>query len=486
MGTLAGLLGRAWRFVRKYGIARLCRKVKERRDRELAEKEYEAWLFRQLPDERELKRQRETAFCFSPLISILVPAYETQESFLRQMIESVLDQSYGNLELCIADGSPSDQVRRTAEEYARQDSRVRYRRLSENLGISGNTNAALAEASGDYVGLLDHDDLLLPGALFEIVRALNIDGGEPADAVYTDEDKLDPERNRHFQPHFKPDFNPEYLRSNNYICHFFLVKREIALQTGGFRKEFDGAQDHDFIFRCTELARNVVHVPKVLYSWRCHAASTAANPESKLYAYEAGKRAVAAHLKRTGRAGTLQDTENYGFFRVRYPGSPKLFIKSFEIFDGQIGVNVVYYDKACNNSVIISGEEEYVLFTCVRRAKVNTGFWRALLACCQRPETGMACARVYGRDRRLSGDIRMAGVSDPFSEGMKGLKAGYSGYFHRALLQQELESPTDCFLIRRELLGGKKTVSVPELCARLKSQGRPIYYEPWAVMYESR
>ena len=240
MGTLAGLLGRAWRFVRKYGIARLCRKVKERRDRELAEKEYEAWLFRQLPDERELKRQRETAFCFSPLISILVPAYETQESFLRQMIESVLDQSYGNLELCIADGSPSDQVRRTAEEYARQDSRVRYRRLSENLGISGNTNAALAEASGDYVGLLDHDDLLLPGALFEIVRALNIDGGEPADAVYTDEDKLDPERNRHFQPHFKPDFNPEYLRSNNYICHFFLVKEKSLCRREDFGKSLMG------------------------------------------------------------------------------------------------------------------------------------------------------------------------------------------------------------------------------------------------------
>ena len=486
MGTLAGLLGRAWRFTRRYGALRLYRKVKERRDRNLAERGYEAWLFGQLPGEEELKKQREEKISFSPLISILVPAYETPEVFLRQMIDSVLEQSYGKLELCIADGSPSDRVRRTVEAYARRDSRVRYRKLSENLGISGNTNAALAEASGDYVGLLDHDDLLLPGALFEIVQALCRDGREPADAAYTDEDKLDPERGRHFQPHFKPDFNPEYLRSNNYICHFFLVKREIALQAGGFREEFDGAQDHDFIFRCTELARDVVHVPKVLYSWRCHAASTAANPESKLYAYEAGKRAVAAHLLRTGRHGELQNTENYCFYRVKYPGSPQFFRKSFEFFDGQTGVNVVYYDKARNNSVIISGEEEYVLFTSIRHARVNAGFWPALFACCRRPETGMACARVYGRDRRLSSDIRMAGVRDPFSGGMKGLKEGYSGYFHRALLQQELESPTDCFLVRRELLDGKRSVSVEELCAHLKEKGYPIYYEPWAVMYESR
>ena len=484
MGKLTGLCGRGWRFMRQYGAVRLWRKVKERRDRNRAEQNYESWLQDCLPDEAETRRQRAVVFPFAPLISILVPAYETPEPFLRQMMDSVLAQSYGKLELCIADGSPSEKVRRVAEEYACRDSRVRYQKLEQNLGISGNTNAALAMARGEYTGLLDHDDLLLPGALYEIVRALN--DGEPADAVYTDEDKLDSERNVHFQPHFKPDFNPEYLRSNNYICHFFLVKRETALETGGFRQEFDGAQDHDFILRCTEKARKVVHVPRVLYSWRCHAASTADNPESKLYAYEAGKRAVAAHLERCGTPGNVRNTENYGFFRVQYPGSSEFFIKSFEKFDGQTGINVVYYDKACNNSVTISGEEDYVLFTCVRKAKVNAGFFSELLACCGRPETGMACARVYGKDRRLRGGVRMAGVRDPFSKGLEGLKAGYTGYFHRAVLQQELEGPTDCFLIRRELLGDRREISIPELCARLKKEGYPIYYEPWAVMYESR
>lgn len=480
------LLGRGLRYIRRYGPVRLCRKIKERRDRNRAEQGYEDWLFRELPGKEEGERQKKTRFSFSPLISVLVPAYETPEAFLREMMDSVLEQSYAGVELCIADGSLTDRVERTVREYARRDPRVRYQRLTENLGISENTNAALAMASGDYVGLLDHDDLLLPGALFEIVKALN--DGEPADVVYTDEDKLDPERNRHFQPHFKPDFNPEYLRSNNYICHFFVAKRSLALETGGFRGEFDGAQDHDFIFRCTEKADRVLHVPKVLYSWRCHQASTAANPESKLYAYEAGKRAVNAHLERNGVKARVLDTENYGFYRVCYGDAPKILINSFEKFNGQTGVNVVYYDKACNNSVTISGKEDYVLFTCVRRGSINQDFWKLLFSGIRRPGAGIVCARVYGRDRRLLFDVSMGGVRDPFSGGMKGLKAGYSGYFHRALLQQELSRPTGCFLIRRSLLlelsGKEERIEVDSLCRKLLEKGYPMYYEPWAVMYE--
>ncbi len=484
MSRLNAYAGRALRYIRQYGGASLYRKIRERKERNRAERDYALWLASQLPDEQETARQRGVVFPYTPCISILVPAYETPEAYLRQMIESVLSQSYKELELCIADGSPSDRVERVAREYARRDARVRYRKLEKNLGISENTNTALSMAGGEYVGLLDHDDLLLPGALFAVAGALN--DGEPAEALYTDEDKFDPESDRHFQPHFKPDFNLEYLRSNNYICHFFVVKREIALAEGGFREEFDGAQDHDFIFRCTERAKKVVHIPKVLYSWRCHAASTAANPESKLYAYEAGKRAVHAHLERLGVSGKVLNTENYGFYRVCYPESPEILIKSFEKFIGQTGVNVIYYDKACNNSVTIFGKEDYVLFTCVRSARVNKDFWKALFACLNRPEAGLACARVYGKDRRLRCDVRMTGVRDPFSEGMKGLKAGYSGYFHRALLQQELEEPTDCFLIRRELLGDRTEISIPELCEQTKKKGYHIYYEPWAVMYENR
>lgn len=482
MGSLIQLGGRGLRYIRRHGAAGLYRKVMERKNRNEAEAGYDGWLRKQLPDMIETEKQKGVTFPYAPCISILVPAYETPETFLREMAESVLKQSYGNLELCVADGSPTDNVQKVMEEYAAGDSRVKYRRLERNLGISENTNEALALASGDYVGLLDHDDLLLPGALFEIVTALQ--GG--AEALYTDEDKANMDLSHHFQPHFKPDYNQEYLRSNNYICHFFVVKTEIARKVGGFRAEFDGAQDHDFIFRCTEEAKEVLHLPKVLYSWRCHQASTASNPESKLYAYEAGKRAVAAHLERTGRTGTLLDTENFGFYRVNYPGDPEIFIKSLKKIDGQTGVKVVYYDKACNNSVTISGDNDYVLFTRVQNAKVNQDFWKVLKACCDRPETGLACARVYGEDGELRSDIRMKGVRDPFSEGMKGLKKGYTGYFHRAVLQQELEYPTDCYLIRTELLKQYPDQTAEKLWTQLQKDGYAIYYEPWAVMYESR
>ena len=167
------------------------------------------------------------------------------------------------------------------------------------------------------MGLLDHDDLLAPNALYEIVRALDEDRN--LDAVYTDEDKVTTELDEHFQPHLKPDFNLDLLRSNNYICHFFVVRRSIVQKVGGFCQEFDGAQDHDFIFRCIETAEKVGHIPEILYHWRTHKASTADNPASKMYAFDAGKRAIEAHLKRTGTEGIVSHTPDLGFFRVKYP-----------------------------------------------------------------------------------------------------------------------------------------------------------------------
>lgn len=485
MNRMVKLCGRGLRYVRQYGSAKLYYKIKERAERNRAESGYEAWLLEQLKeDDDAIKKAAELAEK-GPLISILVPAYETPPLFLRQMIDSVLEQSYGNLELCIADGSPSDKVEKIAEEYERQDSRVHYQRLAGNLGISGNTNAALSMTKGKYVGLLDHDDLLLPGAVYEAAKALSETAD--ADAVYTDEDKVDMELTRHFQPHFKPDFNAEYLLSNNYICHFFVVRRELAFRVGGFREEFDGAQDYDFILRCTEQARKVLHIPKVLYSWRCHASSTAANPESKLYAYEAGKRAVAAHLERMNTPGEVLGTANYGFHRIRFPGKGlEILINSFANLNGQMGVKVVYYDKACNNSVTIFQDCDYMLFTCVRKARLSEGFLEELCSCCERPGVGLVCARVYDKRKRLSSDIRMKGVQDPFGGSMEGQKEGCTGYFHRVELHQEVEVPTDCFLVKGELLKGLASPSIEELCTAITKQGYRMLYDPWAIVYESR
>ncbi len=485
MSHMMRLCGRGLRYIRQYGPAQLYYKIIERRQRSRAEAGYEAWLLKQCAQEETEALEAGKLSGRGPRISILVPAYETPVLFLQQMIESVQNQSYTNWELCIADGSVSDQVQTAVEAYAKTDSRIRFCKLKENLGISENTNAALSMAVGDYVGLLDHDDLLLPGALYETARAL-VEAGD-ADALYTDEDKVNMDLTRHFQPHFKPDFDREYLLSNNYICHFFVVKRELACTAGGFRGEFDGAQDYDFILRCTENAGKILHIPRVLYSWRCHEDSTAANPESKLYAYEAGKRAVAAHLERIGVRAELLDTTNLGFYQVRFsPGEKKGLIKSFGNLNGQMGVNVVYYDKARNNSVIIPKDSDYVLFTCIKKAKLSEGFLEELCSCCTRPGIGIVCARVYDRQKRLSSDLSMKGVRDPFGSSMKGLRTGCTGYFHRAVLHQELTAPTDCFLVKGSLLRGKETLAPQKLCEEIRKQGYRMVYHPWAVVYEDR
>ena len=230
--------------------------------------DYGEWYELTKPTEEELKAQRETHFEKEPLFSVVIPVYKTPERYLKEMLDSILDQTYGNWEVCIADGSPRGQdVEKVLKKYAQKDSRIRYEILGGNRGISGNTNAALAMAKGEYVILADHDDTIPPQAFYEVAKAIN--KHPDCDVLYSDEDKLDMDGKALFDPHFKPDFNPDLLTSVNYICHLFVVKKELLDQVGGFRQEFDGAQDYDFIFRCTEQAKEIVHIPQVLYHWRC-------------------------------------------------------------------------------------------------------------------------------------------------------------------------------------------------------------------------
>lgn len=229
---------------------------------------------------------------FKPKFSMLVPVYCTPEQYLREMIDSVCHQTYPHFELCLVDASPdAHPTQKIIESYS--DSRIRYTSI-ENKGISENTNVALYMATGEYIVLLDHDDVLTPNALMELAKAVQ---EKQHTVLYSDEDKLD-HQNRRCEPHIKPDFSWDLLRSVNYITHLTAVKRSVALEVGGFHQEFDGAQDYDFILRCCERAQSVHHIPKVLYTWRKHAQSTASVPESKLYAYQAGERALNAHFQR--------------------------------------------------------------------------------------------------------------------------------------------------------------------------------------------
>ena len=280
--------------------------------------DYGEWYDLTKPTEEDLKAQRETHFDREPLFSVVIPVYKTPERYLKEMLDSILDQTYGQWEVCIADGSPRGQdVEKVLKKYAEKDPRIHYEILGGNRGIAGNTNAALSMAAGDFVILADHDDTIPPQAFYEVAKAIN--KHPDCDVLYSDEDKLDMDGKALFDPHFKPDFNPDLLTSVNYICHLFVVKKELLDRVGGFRQEFDGAQDYDFIFRCTEQAKEIVHIPQVLYHWRCHQDSTASNPESKMYAFEAGARAIMAHYERMGIAAEkVEKGVDYGIYHTTF------------------------------------------------------------------------------------------------------------------------------------------------------------------------
>ena len=312
---------KGFEYIRKNGISRFWALAKAKAFP--AGKSYREWYEEHCPTKEELMRQREVEFSVQPLISIVVPTYRTPIPFLKDMIDSVRKQSYEKWELCIADGSLTGdendtkviRVREELNRYSMEDKRIKVVYLEENQGIAENTNQALALATGEYIGLFDHDDMLTPDALYEIVKAINDYG---YDVLYTDEDKISEDSHDYKKPVFKPDYSPELLCANNYITHFFVAKKSIVDRLGGFRKEYDGSQDYDFIFRCVELAKKVGHVSKVLYHWRMHGGSVAGDPTSKMYAYDAGKKAIQSHYERVGIQAHVEHMERLGLYHTEY------------------------------------------------------------------------------------------------------------------------------------------------------------------------
>lgn len=312
---------KGFEYIRRNGVSRFWTLAKAKAFP--AGKSYKEWYEEHCPTKEELMRQREVEFSVQPLISIVVPTYQTPIPFLKDMIDSVRKQSYEKWELCIADGSLNGdendtkviRVREELNRYSMEDKRIKVVYLEENQGIAENTNQALALATGEYIGLFDHDDMLTPDALYEIVKAIN---DYDYDVLYTDEDKISENSHDYKKPVFKPDYSPELLCANNYITHFFVAKKSIVDRLEGFRKEYDGSQDYDFIFRCVELAKKVGHVSKVLYHWRMHGGSVAGDPTSKMYAYDAGKKAIQSHYERVGIQANVEHMERLGLYHTEY------------------------------------------------------------------------------------------------------------------------------------------------------------------------
>ena len=314
------------RYVKKNGVRHAYYAAKER----IEEQRRDDYYYRE-PLAEELEIQRRESADYPYLFSIVVPAYETEERFLRAMLDSVCRQSYVNWELIIADAGSSDTVESIVREVTEKSGgrRIRYERLAENKGISGNTNAGIALASGDYIALLDHDDFLAPDALYYMAAELHRAKQQGIDPVllYTDEDKYDDNSRSYMSPHRKKEFNLDLILSNNYICHFMAVEINL-LKKLELRGEFDGAQDYDLVLRVIgelykstpvcELSKRIIHIPKILYHWCCHINSTADNTASKTYAYDAGKAALEEFCARRGWHAEVKHSLHLGFYDITY------------------------------------------------------------------------------------------------------------------------------------------------------------------------
>ena len=310
------------RNLKNYGVRETLSKIRVRLSPAVVKvnRHYEKWLKDVSPTRNVLEFQRgaSRSFEYMPKFSILVPLYETEERFLDELIKAIRRQTYPNWELCFSDGSKdSSRLREIVGKYTAQDKRVRYvADLEGPLGISSNTNQAFSIAKGDYIVLGDHDDLITPDALYECAKVLN--SYPEVDVIYTDEDKTNSTAKKRFEPNLKPDFNQELLESCNYITHMFVVRKALVDEVGLFDDEYNGAQDYDFILRCTEKAKRIYHIPKVVYSWRINETSTAGNPAAKMYAYDAGAKALQAHYDRIGVKAKAEIGDHLGYYRTRY------------------------------------------------------------------------------------------------------------------------------------------------------------------------
>lgn len=526
------------RYLKHYGPKEFWVRLHERFEPE--EVPYGPWYDAYAPTREELEKQKKRKWKYAPKISVVVPAYETPEKFLCQMIDSLLEQTYENWELCIVDASPGNaSMEYVLREYANRDSRIQWKKLEKNLGIAENTNAAFAMASGDFVGLLDHDDLLAPNALYEIAAALE---KEPdIDVLYTDEDKVRGDSLEHFQPHLKPDFNLDLLRSNNYICHFFVAKRTLVKQVGGFLAAFDGAQDHDFIFRCVEQAEHIHHIPEILYHWRTHQSSTADNPDSKRYAFEAGRRAVEANLERCGLKGQVSHTKDYGFYRVTYPVQGRPFVsiiipnkdakedlekcvnsiltkstyENYEILiveNNSAGSEIFAYYKqlsqnpkirllrwkhpfnysAINNYAASKAKGEYFLFLNNDTEVITPGWIEELLGFCQRKDTGIVGAKLYYGNNTIQHAGTVIGIGGIAGHMFVDMDRERSGYMHKASIIQDLSAVTAaCMMVKRKVFeqvhGFEEELAVAfndvDFCLRVRELGYLVVYNPYVELY---
>ena len=483
-------------------------------------------------------RKEGAAFRYQPLISIVMPVYNVEELWLRAAIESVSKQIYGQWELCIVDdASTKPHIKTVLQEYMNRDGRVRAVFLEENLGISGASNAALDLATGEFVGLLDNDDELAPFALFEVVKLLN--QVPDLDFVYSDEDKLEVNGAR-TEPFFKPDFSPDLLTSMNYICHFSVFRRDLLRQIGGFRKGFEGSQDYDLVLRATEHARNIAHIPKVLYHWRKIPGSASASVNAKDYAFQAGCRALEEALVRRGQNGKVEMIMP-GRYRIRYeiedrplvsiiiPTKDKVeFLRrcldsirgkssytNYEIIvvdNNSIEAETMHYldlirkRPECrvlsfnepfnyarlNNFAAGQAKGEFLLFLNNDTEVITSGWMEEMISHAQRREIGAVGIKLLFPNNIVQHGGVIVGLGGVAGHAFYGSPAGDHGYIDFAMITRNCAAVTAaCLMMRREVFeevgGFDEEIDVAyndvDLCLKIISNSYYIVWTPHATLY---
>lgn len=500
---------------------------------------YQKWIEKYEPKYDELEKQRETTFEYMPKISIVVPMYNTPEKYFKELLESIIEQTYENWELCLADGSP-EKAEYLEDLIQPLGDKIKYKLLSKNKGISGNSNEALKLATGDFIALLDHDDIIPKFALYEIVKTIN--ENPDVDFIYTDEDKILEENEKRISPHFKQDYAIDTLRSYNYICHFSIFKKELMDKLGGFNSEFDGSQDYDLILRATEQAKHIVHIPKVLYNWRISSTSVASGAAAKPYAYEAAKRAILASIERHGIQGAkVEDSRIIGLYKVTYPvkGEPKISIiipnkdhkkdlkrciksilkstyKNYEIIiveNNSKEKNIFKYYKKLEKNPNIKIEKckmpifnysklnnygaskasgEYFVFL-NNDTKIITNNWlETIISNCQREEIGAIGAKLIYKNKRIQHAGVVLNLTGTAGHVNWNEKENNPGYFGRIMIQQNVSAVTGALLgvskkIFEQVNGFDETFPIAyndvDFCLKIQDIGKLITYNPYIEAY---
>ena len=508
--------------------------------------DYDTWLRIMRVSRQELFEQRKTKFSYAPKFSVVVPLYHTPAKFLKDLVRSMMYQSYANWELCLVNASPEDvHLTSLLENWAMRDKRIRVIRLEKNLGIAQNTNAGIAASTGEFIAFLDHDDFLEPDALFCYADALNKD--KTIDVFYSDEDKTDEYAAHYFYPHFKSDFNIDLLHANNYMCHFLAVRKSLVDTVGGLNEKFDGAQDYDFVLRLTEHTKKIYHCQRILYHWRCSNQSTAASQGNKMYAIHAGKAALNAHYKRLGWNARAQegavdgwyqtkftlkeeplvsilipnkdhtddldvclnsfferaDYQNYEFIIIENNSVlPETFAYYEKIEKEHDNVKVVYWEAGFNYSAINNfgfkfAKGDYIMLLNNDVELITPDIFQSMLGFCMRPEVGIVGAKLLYNDHTVQHAGVLVGAGGLADHVFKGIHEDDPGYMGRAISSQDVSAVTAaCLLVKRsvyEEVGGLEdefqvAFNDVDFCLKVRKAGYLIVYDADVKLfhYESK